>query len=652
MKKIGLLLLFFFMKMSSSLAMDFPSFEQVKQAHIPSTAIILDRNGLPLQEIRQNFKVMQLEWLPLSELSPYIQEALLAAEDKRFFEHEGVDWRALAAATVQNVWYSSHRGASTLTMQLAGLLDPELAPQGSTRRSVGQKWDQTRAASDLESRWTKAQILEAYLNLVPFRGELRGVHAASWVLFNRLPQALDRPAAAVLAVLLRGPNAPADRISRRACLLLEKLNEPEQCESAERLAQQITTQRFTPRWALAPQLPQQIVVPQGGRVNSSLEAAWQMQARQWVSEQRAPLEREYAIKRLLILDNPKAEVLAYVEGGNLGLLTDRADRMLFPWVFASGLENRRFTLASLVHPSRNIPPAAPGWESVRTALAQGHYGALQPLLSRADWSATQKRLSAGLGGNWEGSLSSKPDVLAGLFRTLSVDGQWLPPSWMPRTSAGEPVRMLSAEASFLISDALAHRIALPSGEIVSVSTFQSGSSDQSVPKEATLVAWHEGVTAVMQASTVTPELVQSLAQFLADNAPIQRRTVPELTTRWVSFLPTAELPRNEYFLRGTETDHAEVALPFRAKIVSPSNGVVVDATPPTESLPPPSIQFSADVGYRADWGWQINGSLLGKGTRYVWRPFPGTFKLDLIQVNTGVVFDTVTFTVSSQDVDF
>jgi membrane carboxypeptidase/penicillin-binding protein PbpC len=70
-------------------------------------------------------------------------------------------------------------------MQLAGLLDDELACQGPGGRSVGQKLGQTVAAQVLDRRWRKDQILEAYLNLVPFRGELVGMDALSRTLFGK-----------------------------------------------------------------------------------------------------------------------------------------------------------------------------------------------------------------------------------------------------------------------------------------------------------------------------------------------------------------------------------------------------------------------------------------------------------------------------------
>ena len=196
-----------------------PGFAEVRAGARPSVAVLLARDGTPLAERRLDMGVRRLEWVSLNSLSPALKEALLAAEDKRFFEHSGVDWRAFAGSLWHNLWYDRKRGASTLSMQLAGLLDPELAlgRNGAPRRSFGQKWDQALAAQALEARWTKEQILEAYLNLAPFRGDLQGVHAASRAFFGKGPGELGRPEALVLAGILQLAACSATRIRAKGC---------------------------------------------------------------------------------------------------------------------------------------------------------------------------------------------------------------------------------------------------------------------------------------------------------------------------------------------------------------------------------------------------------------------------------------------------
>src|ERR1700733_3536955 len=119
-----------------------PSFEEVRAAYRPSDWLIADRGGEPLQRMRVDGKVRRLAWLGLDEVSPALQATLIAAEDKRFWSHGGVDWTAFAKAALDNAFsqndsHNTVRGASTVTMQLAGMLDPALRPAAGGGRRFG-----------------------------------------------------------------------------------------------------------------------------------------------------------------------------------------------------------------------------------------------------------------------------------------------------------------------------------------------------------------------------------------------------------------------------------------------------------------------------------------------------------------------------------
>ena len=150
-----------------------PRFEDVRQAYTSSEALLLDRRGEPIERLRVDASVRRGDWVPLAAISPALRHALVLSEDRRFYEHSGVDWRAVGAAAWANLWNTRTRGASTLTMQLAGLVDDDWR-HTTGGRSVTQKLGQALMATRLEQGWRKDQILEAYLNLVPFRGELVG----------------------------------------------------------------------------------------------------------------------------------------------------------------------------------------------------------------------------------------------------------------------------------------------------------------------------------------------------------------------------------------------------------------------------------------------------------------------------------------------
>ena len=160
----------------------------------------------------------------LADISPALREAIVVSEDKRFYEHGGVDWRGAAAAAWANLWNTRTRGASTVTMQLTTLIDDEGKRPG--RRSVGEKAQQTVGALWLDHAWRKDQILEAYLNLVPFRGEIVGLSALSQTLFGKAPSGLNEREAALTAALVRAPNAPYAKVAARACVILREMRDP------------------------------------------------------------------------------------------------------------------------------------------------------------------------------------------------------------------------------------------------------------------------------------------------------------------------------------------------------------------------------------------------------------------------------------------
>src|SRR4051794_2112825 len=188
---------------------DPPAFTVVRAAYEPSDVALLDRTGAVVHVLRTDAHHRRLDWVPLDAISPSLVHAVVLAEDRRFAVHDGVDVRALAAALVARLRGAPTRGASTIPMQLAALVDPSLAAHDG-RRTLAQKWRQMRLARALVRRWSRDEILEAYLNLVPFRGEITGAGAAAWLLAGKAPHGLTDAEAIALAALVRAPNAAFD----------------------------------------------------------------------------------------------------------------------------------------------------------------------------------------------------------------------------------------------------------------------------------------------------------------------------------------------------------------------------------------------------------------------------------------------------------
>ncbi len=160
---------------------------------------VYDRNGMLLRltlSPTQTYRVMT----PLEEMSPQLITATLDYEDKHFYRHLGVNPVALIKAFAHTyVSQEGRRGGSTITMQLARLR------WGMESRSVSGKLLQIGHALQLEWLYSKHDILEAYLNLAPYGGNVEGVGAASLVYFHKAPKSLALPEAMALAVMPQSP---------------------------------------------------------------------------------------------------------------------------------------------------------------------------------------------------------------------------------------------------------------------------------------------------------------------------------------------------------------------------------------------------------------------------------------------------------------
>src|SRR4051794_38929157 len=148
--------------------------------------------------------------VPLKEISPYMREAIVAAEDRQFYHHNGVDLKGVARAFVNNNSGKSQQGASTLTMQWVrmGLAYSATNPQevvDATKDTPKRKVTEMKYALQVEKELTKDQILERYLNIAPFGNQAYGIFAASQVYFNKKPKDLTIAQAAMLAGIVKAP---------------------------------------------------------------------------------------------------------------------------------------------------------------------------------------------------------------------------------------------------------------------------------------------------------------------------------------------------------------------------------------------------------------------------------------------------------------
>ncbi len=159
---------------------------------------LLDRHGRPMTVTYQN------QWnlhdvLPLHQVPAFLQQAFVFSEDRRFFHHHGVDWPARLNACRQNLLaLSAVRGASTISEQVVRMLHPR-------PRSLWARWLEGFEARRLEKKYSKAAILEWYLNQVPYAARRRGVRQAARYYFGRDPATLSLSESLALVVMVRAP---------------------------------------------------------------------------------------------------------------------------------------------------------------------------------------------------------------------------------------------------------------------------------------------------------------------------------------------------------------------------------------------------------------------------------------------------------------
>jgi penicillin-binding protein 1A len=156
----------------------------------------------------------------LKEMSPAIPAAFLAVEDKRFYEHHGVDWVRFFGAIKNNILSGGmNEGFSTITMQLAGNLFPDEIDR--RRRGIGgipRKIREARFATEIERRYSKQKILELYLNQISLGSRAFGVEEASQRYFGKSSEQLNVAEAAMLAALPKAPERYNPRKSPRAAI--------------------------------------------------------------------------------------------------------------------------------------------------------------------------------------------------------------------------------------------------------------------------------------------------------------------------------------------------------------------------------------------------------------------------------------------------
>jgi len=669
-----------------------PSYEDVRSTRSVSDAVLMDRHGVVIHELRVDPNGRRLSWVSFADVSPALVKAVVRSEDKRFTSHHGVDWIALTSAAMSNLFMNNRRGASTITMQLSAMVDEGLRT-GSGRRTIGQKWKQINSARYLEQKWTKDQILEAYLNLVSFRGELQGIAAASRGLFDKDPSGLDEGESAILAVLIRSPNASPEKVGERAALLAAALGNAIPSDQIKSLAIDKLTRPYIVRRRMdvAPFVAQLLLHKGQRKVLSTLDGGLQ---RFTIDAMRQSLgnlkDRNVRDGAVLVVDNRSGDVLAYV--ANTGALSSassvdgirarrQAGSTIKPFLYARGIENKQLTAAMVLDDSPIDVPTSRGIYrpenydrmfrgpvTVRTALASSiNIPAVRTIDLVGTGTLIETLQDVGFTGldaadHYGPSLAlGSADITlwdsVNAYRTLANGGVAGRLRLAAGDRSGPQRRVLSRETSFIISDILSDREArsatfsfessLATRFWTAVKTGTSkdmrdnwcmGYSDRYtvgvwVGNFSGAPMWN--VSGVSGAAPIWLEVMNYLHRNASSKSPVAPAGVVMRTSAVAGVAQTVD--RQEWFIIGTETDAVRsIREIVRPKILYPAPDMVIAIDPDIPTDRQKVFFRSTPPAAMVLDGIPINTAS--------WSPVPGIHRLSLMRAD-GTVEDEIVFEV-------
>ena len=467
----------------------------------PASTIVVDRHGVQLYEARRG-DGMRAVTLTAESLPPLLVAATVAAEDRRFWSHPGVDPIAiLRAAKVNLLEGSVVEGGSTITQQVAKLLLNRQAP--ARVRGWRAKVSEAITALRLEHRFNKRELLAMYLNLAGYGNQVSGVERASQIYFG-IPASMLTPAqAAFLAGLPQRPTG-FDPYRRRDAAMARQRAVLNRMQAAGSLtAHEVAIAReerlnFSSSPAspfIAPHFVEMVLAGAGQqrpeRIETTLDADLQKDVAGIIETQRETLRHHGAANvAVVVLHNATGEWLAWegsgdyfdnAHGGTLngGLMPRQPGSALKPFTYALAFEEG-FTPASVladvpssfptaeqgvVYTPRNYDGrfrgpllarfALAGSENVPAVALASRVGVpkLLRFLSRAGLSSFDKTASYYGVGLTLGNAEVRLDELVGAYAAFARGGEWIRPTFA-RHRAAETRRLVSSRSAFWITDIL------------------------------------------------------------------------------------------------------------------------------------------------------------------------------------------------------
>ena len=284
-----------------------PGIGDLRKAKSEVPSVLLASNGTVLAE----YKRMNRQWVALDKISPHVINALISTEDHRFYQHHGIDFRRTVGAVIRTL-SGDLQGGSTLTQQLARNLYPEEIGRAT---SITRKVKEAITALKIEAVYSKDEILETYLNTVPFLYNAFGIEMAARTYFDKSAEKLDVLESATLIGMLKGtsyynPVLNPERAKQRRNLVLAQMAkrgklDPARLEALSKRPLKLDFERQVEPLGMAPHVAQHLrkwliawadskgynIYSDGLRVRTTLDASIQKLANQAVTRQLGQLQK-------------------------------------------------------------------------------------------------------------------------------------------------------------------------------------------------------------------------------------------------------------------------------------------------------------------------------------------------------------------------
>lgn len=611
----------------------FPDYNKFKSEYFRlSDGVVLDRENYPLSFVRTGYNLRRVGYIRLQDVNNRFLNLLISSEDKRFYTHNGVDIISIFSALRDFLWKGRVRGASTINMQFVRNyygLDKE--------NVILRKIKEVYYAIIIDLRWNKKQILEAYINTVPIKGEISGVYTASWGLFGKSPEYITDSESIILLSLIKRPSMSREELLKTAKKINNylKLNIVES-EIEKKVSELPDRYYITKPTDYLPVVSERLLRDNKSPVITTIDIEIQKKAleitKSFVSMLKKKNLNDAAV---LVVENKTGEILAYIP--NSFELSSRkyvdgvkakrqAGSTLKPFLYEYLLEHKLVTAASIiedypiflakngaVYSPQNYDKTYNGFVSVRTALASSlNIPAIKGIMIAGVERYTQHLRTLGFEVERSeeiedyygeslalGSLDVSLFELVRAYMTLANGGYYKNLKIIKKEKI-EGKRVLDEKAVYIIQDILSDRdarsltfdlentLSTPFYSAVKTGTSKDmrdnwciGFSDR-----YTVGVWTGNfsgepmynVSGSHGASQIWFALMKELHKNLVSRPP---RPPDGLLKKRIIFRPPYEPEREEYFIGGTEPTKEEILVDTQSipRIIYPPDGTIIALDP-------------------------------------------------------------------------